>query len=413
MLKLNSIDKMLFDSSATADVTIEAQDGTKVSRRDLVATGRLLTCEYAGNQISKRADVKGEFVSRLNGNKTYADLSRRCSDKTLLFCASIANKAEGREAPKSIEEVKKDRTYAKNAIFLRTLAAIASDVIQPVLFTIMDDVAMGGLMQWESVPFGGVKEIDIYSNDIFVFEDSSAGSARSASFNTLYDKTITLNPKFYTSQAKIKWYQHIVNGDIGRFYNAIIGGMWNKIYAMFIEKLVGTIGSTAYIPSGLTASTYSTTNWNAITTLVASANGIKRDNLLAFGGINALSKVLPTDGTGSAIVGLQYGLGDEWFRSGFLPNASGVQLLEVMPAIVPNTQNSTLATIGLGNNIFIAGKAGYGYAPIYGAYAEGSPLTIEMTPDATGDLTIDITVTAVADVKAVFGSKVGVITNVA
>ena len=411
-LKINAIDKSVFNSADVTDMTVTAKDGTTASRREIVALSRLLACEYAGKQIASRPGFEGSFASYLVNGERYSDLAKTASDKTLLFAAGIANSAVGREAPASIAEVKGNLSYAKDANFLRTLAAIASDVLSPIFYDIISDVAMGGLMAWEPIPFGGVKEITLESNDIFVFEDSALGSARSASFNALYDKTLTLNPHPYTAQAKAKWYQIAVNGDIGAYYNAIIRGMWNKIYAIFMEKLIASTSDTTKIPSALKASTYTSDNWATITTLVAAANGVKRENLLAYGMIKPLSRVLPVDGLGAAMTGLQYGLGEEWFKQGFLPNAAGVQLLEVNPAIVPHTQNSTLDTIGLGTNIFITAKAGYGYAPIYAGYYEGSPMTIEMTPDITGDLTIDITATAMFDTKAVFGSKVGVLTNI-
>lgn len=411
-LKINSIDNKYFETEAANDIRVNSASGTAISRADVVAGGRTLLCEYIGGQLNQRPDTKGQFQSRLNGI-SYADFSRKVTEKTMLFCGIVANQSVGKEVPESYEDVRKNLSYAKDANFLRTLAAITKDVLEPTLFNIMDDVAAGNLMQWETVPFGGTKEIEIASNDVFLFEDSAWGSARSASYNALYAKTITLNPHPYTTQAKIKWYQDVVNGDIARYYTAIIRGMWNKIYAKFIGQLTSAVGNTAYIPTGLTASTYTSDNWNRITTLVAAANGVRRDNLLAFGGINALSKVLPVDGTPAAITGLQYGLGEEWIRRGFLPNAAGVQLLEIYPAIVPGTQNSTLDTISFGNDIVIAAKGGYGYAPIYGGYYEGSPMTLELRPEETGDLTIDVTATAMFDMKPVFASKVGAITNVA
>lgn len=411
-LKINSIDNKFFETEAANDIRVNSASGTAISRADVVAGGRTLLCEYIGGQLNQRPDTKGQFQSRLNGI-SYADFSRKVTEKTMLFCGIVANQSVGKEVPESYEDVRKNLSYAKDENFLRTLAAITKDVLEPTLFNIMDDVAAGNLMQWETVPFGGTKEIEIASNDVFLFEDSAWGSARSASYNALYAKTITLNPHPYTTQAKIKWYQDVVNGDIARYYTAIVRGMWNKIYAKFIGQLTSAVGNTAYIPTGLTASTYTSDNWNRITTLVAAANGVRRDNLLAFGGINALSKVLPVDGTPAAITGLQYGLGEEWIRRGFLPNAAGVQLLEIYPAIVPGTQNSTLDTISFGNDIVIAAKGGYGYAPIYGGYYEGSPMTLELRPEETGDLTIDVTATAMFDMKPVFASKVGAITNVA
>lgn len=412
-MKLNQLDRNYFETSKENDIRVNAGSGANLSRNKIIAGGRLVLCEYIGGQLNLRPDTKGQYVSRLNG-MVYADFARKVTEETLVYCGAIANQTFGKSAAITFEDIKKDPSYARNEIFVRTLAEVAREVIQPVFFAIMDDVAADNLMRWEPVPFGGTKEIDIASNDVFLFEDSAWGSAHSASYNTLYGKTLTLNPRPFTTQAKIKWYQLAVNGDIGQFYAAIIRGMWNKIYAMFIETLVSSVGNPAYIPAGLSASTYTSANWNQITTLVAAANGIKRDNLMAFGTIKALSSVLPTDGTGGAIVGLQYGLGEEWVRRGYLPNVAGVQILEVTPSIVPGTQNSTLETIGIPDDtIIIAAKGGYGYAPIYAGYYEGSPLMLELRPEQTGDLTIDLTATAMFDIKPVFASKVGTITDIA
>lgn len=412
-IKLNSLTRETLDALDVEDMNVSAAD-MNISRIDLVSTGRLLACEYIGSRLNLRPGNE-KYVSRFNGRDyggvDYGEMSRKHSDKLFMFCATMANKAVGKSAPASVEEAKRDLSYSKNQTFLATLAAITQDVITPIIFKVYDDIAAGGLMQWEPVPFGGTKEIEIRSNDVFLFEDSAWGSGRSASYNALYAKTITLNPKMYACQAKIKWYQSIVNGDAGYYYAAIMNGMWNKIYAMFIQNLTTAAADTSYVPTALTAATYSTANWNAITTKVAAVNGVRRSDLVAFGSIEALSNVLPTDGTGAAVVGLQYGLGEEWFRRGYLPNASGVQLIEIEPVIVPHTQNNTVETISLGDSIYIAAKAGYGYAPIYAGYYEGSPIVLEMTPDITADFTIDINVGAMFDFKPVFASKLGVITD--
>ena len=413
MLKLNTLSNTVFDAAGVGeDITIVAQDGTKVSRRDLISAGRLCATEYTGLNLTGRPDVKEDFRSRLNNKAEYSAFSHDVSDKMLLFCAAMANKADGRPAPASVAEVKKNANYARDEAFLRALAAISVDVLEPIYPTVMSDVAMGGLMQWEPIPFGGTKEINIKSNDYFRFEDSAPGSARSASYNRLYAKTITLSPKFYTTQAKILWYQDIVNGDAGRYFAAIMRGMWNKIYAIFIGQLVAATSNTALVPSALTVSTYTTANWNSLTTKVAAVNGVTRSDLLAFAEIGPLSKVIPTDGLGAAMLGMQYGLGERWFREGFLPNAAGVSLLEIVPAVVPGTQNSTVDTIGLGSSIIVTAKGGYGYAPIFAGYYDGSPMVLELTPDKTGDLTIDLTATAMFDIKPVVASKIGVMTSV-
>lgn len=407
-LKLNSINRDVFDAKDAEEYKVSLNSQT-LSRKEIVATGRLIAAEYCGSKINETPRSE-KYVSRLNGIG-YGDLSRSFNEKKFLFCAAQAYKAKGMEPESDFNIVKNDLSLSRDQTFLATMAAIDRDVLQPLLFRVYDDISAGGLMQWEAVPFGGTKEITVRSNDVFLFEDSSWGSGRSASYNYLYAKTITLNPKMYACQAKIKWYQDVVNGDPGNYYAAIMGGMWNKIYAIFMSKLTSAATNTTYIPTALTASTYSSENWNSITTKVAAVNGVRRQDLVAFGTINVLSNILPTDGSGAAIVGLQYGLGEEWFRRGFLPNASGVQLIEVLPVVVPGTQNTTVSTIDTGDNIFIAAKGGYGYAPIYGGYYEGSPIMLTATPSETADFTIDINAGAMMDFKTVFASKVGVITN--
>ncbi len=409
-LKLNSLGENIFDASKGQDMVIKCNNGVTISRNDIVTTGRLLACEYVGTRLNA-FDKEQKYNSRLE-SKDYSTISKAHTDKLLLFCAAQAYRAVGKDIPENIEAVRADAGLAKNSIFLATLAAISRDVIQPLMFRVFDDVSARGLMQWEAVPFGTTKQIDIRSNDVILFEDSAWGSGRSASYNNLYAKSITLNPTMYTAQVKMKWYQLAVNGDAGYWYASIMNGLWNKIYANFVQNLVTAVGNPKFVPANLTATTYSTANWLKLTTLVAAANNVRRTDLVAFGSIEALSNILPTDGTGGAILGLQYGLGEEWFRRGFLPNVGGVQLIEIEPTIVPGTQNSTLDTISLGNSIYITAKAGLGYAPIYGGYYEGTPITLEMTPSETADFTIDLNIGATLDFKPVFGSKVGVITDV-
>ena len=411
MLKINSISNDIFDSVACADKKV-AINGVSLSRNDIVATGRLIALEYAGRQLNNRSDLKAKFNSLAESRGIdYATMAQDHQKSKFLFCAAIANAAVGKEAPASYEEAKKGN-YRTNKDFWAAYNAIDVDVITPIFPTIFEDVASGGLMQMVDVPLGQTYQLDVTSNDVFLFEDSSWGSGRSTTKNYLYGKTITLTPKMYSCNATIKWYQDVVQGDAGRYYAAIMGGMFNKMYAIFISALTTAAADTKYVPSGLIESTYTSGNWINLTTLVAAANGVTRRDLFAFGSPQALSTILPVDANGNAIVGLQYGLGESWFERGYLPMAQGVDLIEVNPVIVPGTQNSSLDTIGLDGNIYIAAKGGYGYAPIYCAIAEGSPITMEATPRDTADFTIDINVGAMFDIKPVFASKIGVLEDV-
>lgn len=416
MLRLNSIPASVFDATGTIESKIKVNgSNVDLSRKDIVATGRLVACEYFGAMLNNDPRNLEKYNSHLQGTLDYATLSARHMEKKLLFCAAMANKLSGKDEPVTIEQVKNNAGYAKDPFFLRTLAEIDRDVIQPLFFDVINDVGMG-LMQWDAAPFGRTTEIEIGSNDVFLFEDGGFGSSRSTTKNYLYKKSIAVTPKMFTCNATIKWYQDLVNGDAGRYYAAIMNGMFSKIYAKMMASLKNAIGTpgtaNAYIPEGLTAQTYSTGNWLTITDKLAAANGIRVNDLLAVGTRSALANLLPVDGTGGAITGLQYGLGKDWFENGYLAKAAQVDLLAISPVIVPGTQNKDLLTIDTGNDIYIFGKAGRGYAPMRGVYAEGSPIMLEMEASKTADFTIDINVSALFDIIPLFASKVAVIRSV-
>ena len=419
MLKLNSIPAKVFDAQETQDIKVKLNNANgssrEISRKEIVATGRLVACEYFGNFINKRPNQIEKYNSRIADKPyDYATLSRKHQEKKLLFCAAQVAKISGKDAPTSFEEIKTNRSYATDGLFLRVMAEIDRDILDPLFFSVLDAVGMD-LMQWEPVGWG-TKEIDVRSNDVFLWEDSSWGSGKSTSKNYLYAKTITINPKVYSCNATIKWYQDVVAGDAGRYYAAIMLGMYNKIYAMNISLLKQAVAGGKYIPAGLTADTYTTQNWIRITDLVAAANGVRVEDLMAIGTRSALSNLLPVDGTGGAMTGLQYGLGEQWFTNGYLPKAAGIDLFPVSPVIVPGTQNSTLDTIDTGNDIYIFAKGLW--KPMYGGYIEGTPITLTATPGGTGnaqgtaDFTIDINAGAMFDIKPVFATKVGVVTSV-
>lgn len=430
MLRLNSIAKSVFDAS---DIHVNENDKVRlrsnssadsykvITRKDIVSSGRVVACEYIGQLINKNPLALSKYNSMLASAKMdYNSVQRAHKERKLLYCAAQVCKLTGEAAPQTFEEFEKTHmNYAADPNFHRVLAAIDREILMPIFFDVIDAVGMG-LVQWEPVGFGSTKEITVRSNDIFIYEDTSWGSSRSTSKNYLYAKTITLNPQPITTNATIKWYQDIVAGDAGRYYAAIMLGLYNKIYAKTISVMKKAITDNAtegYIPEGLTSETYSTANWITITDKVAAANGVPVDGLMAIGTRSALSNLLPVDGEGGAITGLQYGLGEAWFYNGYLPKAGGVDLFPVAPVIVPGTQNSTLDTIDTGDNIYILAKGLY--RPLYGAYYQGTPITLTATPSGgngfaqgTADFTIDINVTATMDIQPVFASKVGVVTSV-
>ena len=129
---------------------------------------------------------------------------------------------------------------------------------------------------------------------------------------------------------------------------------------------------------------------------------------MAFGTLSALSNVLPTTGVGAAAAGIQGMIGVEWVRDGFIGNVAGVDLVEYNLAVVPGTQNYDPKFLSLDEdddeNIYIIPRIGY--APMVGATAIGSPITITFTPEQTADMTINISETLVFDIAPAFSQKI-------
>lgn len=413
MLHINSLSNSLFAYRANEDDQTVGAGQNKISRNKIIATGRLCAVEYAGSVLSGGKQEK--YKSRLNGfDGDYAALSKAHMDQKLIFCATKAYESVGRSAPESAEEVKKDHTLASDPVFLRTMAAIDTEIVSPLLFDVISDLN-GMVMDLTTVPMGSTKEIVVESNAAFLWEDGAVGSSHSATRNYLYDDVITLTPRAFHCAGRIKWYQDIVNNDgrsAGRYYMAIIRGLQSKITALTAKAFLDAANANSgYIPSYLYFQGFSSANWANARTAAAVANGVNPRDLMAFGRLNALQAVLPT-GTPSDAA-LTFGLGEEWMKSGFLSMAAGIPLYEVLPAMVPGTVNTSGDMIGLPDDqIFVTARMGGGRAPVQGVIAEGWPITLTYTASETADFTIYINMTTLMDFKAVFANKIALIDDV-
>lgn len=390
-LKLNSIPSQLFEYTKGDE------------RSEIVAVGRMLWAESTGRKVNR---VRKDGYTTLMDATDYRKASENHLHKLIKFAAERAYAAQGRTLEN--DNQLKDPALFRNEIFRATLAGIVTEIMRPVIPYILDATA-SPLMDLRTVGWNETAEIVIESNDVFVFQDSAYGALRSTPSNTLYKSTVTLNPRPYAAHATAKWNQLLNNGmDIGRFYDAIYGGLYNKMFAMATEAFMTAAANTHYVPSYMVASSYSTANWAAVTQAVALANGVSRDSLMAFGDFMALQAVLPLGTASDAALSTE--LGEEWFKNGFVGTVARVPLFEVGNTFVPGTVNTTGEEIFPVDAIFIGARAGSGYAPIQGAITDGFTVEFRHPEEGTGDL--DIFVEANMDVKPVFASYVGAITNV-
>lgn len=412
MLKFNSLNSAIFNANS-AEFANE-QDN---ERAKLVTCGRLLMMERNGrdvNALRTLQNVAAEYTPILSdaaGENSYAETNRNLQHKLMMYCAARACAVTGEKAPADYNEfMRQQRKFLSDEIFLRTLAGIVRDVVTPILPITMSN-ALSWMAETVSVPLGQTHEIDVASNDIFMFEDDSWGASRSKPSNYLYNYPITLNPTLRTAKTTIKWYQLVGNdADLGRWFNALSAGMYSKIVALYVKALTAGTNSTFFVPSNLTF-TNTSANWVTAAARLAAVNGTGYRSIIAVGHPSALTKALPSGVVNASTVNLDAALatmlGAEWARYGYLGEYMGIRLMPLEDSIVPGTQNTTITSLIPNNKIWL--MATNGYKPVYIGMEDGTPITVQLDPSETADMTIDIIVSMSIDAKPVFASKIAVI----
>lgn len=407
MIKLNSIPSSVFEASPS-------EYGGSRERADIVSCGRLLMAERNGRDynalrlLEKKAE---DYTARLD-SLTYAKTNQNLKEKMYLYAAKMAANQTGEAAPATYEEfMKKQRRYMSDKAFLRVLAGVITEIVTPVLPATMSN-ALSYMCETVYTPIGQTYELNVNSNDIFLFEDDSWGASRSKPSNYLYSYPITLNPTLRTAKATVKWYQMVGNDvDLGVFFNSISAGLYSKITALWGQTMVAATDNEMYVPSVLNFSQNNSENWVSAIQKVSEANNTSYRNVIAFGTYSALTKALPSGvvnvSTQNLDAALSTMLGIEWAKYGYLAEYMGAKLLPIENVIVPGTQNTTLTEVLPNDKVWLMSTVGY--KPVYMAMEEGTPITVQLDPSQTADMTIDIIVSASMDVKPVFANKVATI----
>ena len=273
---------------------------------------------------------------------------------------------------------------------------------------VMSDL-LGKLAKTVSVPMGQTYEVTVGSGEIIVFQDSSWGASRSVPYAELYDKTFTLNPTPRSAGFWVRWYQLVGNDrDIGMFYNSIAAGMNSYVMGLFNTALSTAVSNTLFTPSYLQFNGYTTANWINACKFVSQVNG-GAGNIAVYGDYVACAKVLPTGTAQDAALTMM--LGDDWNNNGYLGTVMGKKLYAFQNGMVPNTQYTTGTQILPTNVLYVS--ATNGDAPVYIAFEDGTPITLEMDASmGTGDGSIYCNLTTSIDCRPICSSKIGRIYNV-
>lgn len=400
-------------NSITSDA-FRANAGGDSARASIITAGRTLAYNHAikGHNAMSAALGRNDAINDRLSAKDYRELNERFQHEHLVYCAKLACDPVGTTAPANFDEFKRQgQNFYRNERFFAALAALYQEIITPILPAVYSE-AVSLFADVVEVGFGETAVITVNSNDIPVFQDSAWGASRSVPRNRFYAKEYTLNPTPRTCQINAKWTQLVANGtDFGMFFANLAAGMYAKTMALWNAAMQAAAGNTALIPSGLTY-VFSSQNWIRLANKLAAVNNTPISNIFAFGGAVALSKVLPTNVTGSTNVNMDAAmaefLGADYNRSGYLGEFMSVMLRPLTDVVIPGTQNGNVTTMLSENQIWM--MAGNGRKPLTIAYNRDTPLTLEVDPSKAGDMEIALNMTTAIDSVAVFASKVGLIT---
>lgn len=403
----------------TLNSALARANGAKLThdkRTDMISRGRVLVLEAAGrahnDALTKAGRNVPAFGSAIGSDANFAAEKNKWADDVLCFCAERALSVQGREVDRNDRNTFMNIEMASDPIFLRTLAGIVSEIQYAVTPPIVNEL-VGEMASVMSIPKGKTGEVEITSNAVFQWYDSSWTALRSVPQDQLYNGSITLNPKPVATRFRINYYQLMSNsGSLVDTLAAVSGGYGAMLMQKFTDAFTTAAANTKYVPSALKASGYSDSNWATIVRNVAASNRVRRDQLIAYGDFLSLRKVLPDNATlAPAIMTM---MGDEYFKNGYLMSHDGVMLYELTPTSTPATINSTMTSVFPTDTIIVAARANLRYAPMVMGFEEGGEGRIDLTPgdDVIATGYIQGLAYASLDIAPAFASRIGIIDSI-
>lgn len=284
----------------------------------------------------------------------------------------------------------------KNKTVKENFDAVIAEIINSAIPLTTSEQFGDSFMDVRQIGWGDTARFLISSNDLFKVNEIAEGVQRGI-LQPIYNNEVTVNCGPIQIATGVDWYL-VVSGnfDWGNFGMRAGRSFNGYIMLKAIAALATAIGtqSAAYTQAGVASNT-----WGALVQRVSAANG--GAPVYALGTLVALNQAVPST------VGLQYGLGNEVAKEGFLDKYLTAKLIPFDQFIVPGTVNST-ADLGIKDDkIYMV--AADSYKPVKVVY-EGKSVVVEEDPITTTDKFYGISVTYRVGVAGVIGSKIGIIT---
>lgn len=290
----------------------------------------------------------------------------------------------------------KDPNVTRNSDVRENFNVVIAEVINAVVPTVISTTYSRYLAEVRQVGWGDTARFIVRSNELFKVNEIAEGVNRGV-LQPIYDNEYTVNCMTTEIATSIDWYA-IASGvmDWGDF-----GYRAGRSYEGYIMLRIVAAMTTA---TGLVGEAYSvagvdTENWTNIVDRVSSANGGAA--VYGIGTLNALNQVYPS------VVGLQYGLGQEIVKEGYLDKYLGARLIPIDQVTVPGTINTTAQLAVPTNVIFVV--AADMYKPVKIVF-EGDSVTVQWDSTYQSDKAYAVRIQMKIGVSAIVGSKFGTIT---
>lgn len=355
----------------------------------------------------KEATSSKKSFADLLGNMSDGDYQEQNEKLVTKICKYAVECADvGLDTSKFELSMVKNPRINRNQNFVRTFNAVIAQIMTPVVPAMISATYLD-LADIHHVGWGDTAVFRIHSNDTFYVTRIAEG-INQGTVQRLYNDELTVNPQPYNIKTTLDWYQ-VAAGlfDVGEYvykvgysFNAYITQLIVGSISNFVQA--GITDSAAYFTNGFTTAKFAT----LADRLQAANAGAK---VRAYGTLSALQAIIPEGAAGSSIANMQFELGEEWSKVGYIGEYKGVDLVRIPQIILPNTVNSD-ALFGLPNDMVLLMADG-GYKPAKLVF-EGEAITIDIDPLWSPDKEIGINVTMNMGLGFVAASKFGAITGV-
>ena len=288
----------------------------------------------------------------------------------------------------------------RNTAFKETFNAVIAQILTPVIYAVVSTQYME-LAEIQNIAYGDTGRFIIKPNEVFLVHEIAQG-IQLGGLQRLYNDEVTVNPTPKQIFYNMEWYQVAAGvfdfGDwsykIGASYSAYIQSQVVAAFQAIVTA--GIAGGSSYFASGFTDAQYLQVGQRV-------KAGNANSQVYVFGTLASLGKVIPTT------AGLQYGLGEEWAKVGYLDRYKGFRLMEMEQAIVPGTVNTSPIFMIPDNVLYFIPMNMY--KPVKVVF-EGSNVVVETVPTQTVDKTGGLSITCMIGITTAVGSKFGALTNV-